>query len=145
MTGEVRITRLLAAPRELVFAAFLDPVQVAGWWAPPGFAVAEVEIDPHAGGRIEFTMVAPDGGERYPVRFQILELAEPELIVLRADELPEAGIAEPTLTRIELAAVDGGTRLTLTQGPHTEAFEPQATAGWHGSLDRLAALLVERR
>lgn len=69
MTGEVRITRLLAAPRELVFAAWIDPRQVASWWAPPGFEVPPdtVEIDARVGGRIHFAMVALGGGAQYSV------------------------------------------------------------------------------
>jgi len=144
MTDEVRITRLLAAPRELVFAAWIDPRQVASWWAPPGFEVppATVEIDARVGGRIHFAMVALGGGAQYAVRFEILELSEPELLVLRSEAMPAVGLALPTITRVVLGEEGDRTRLTVTQGPHTEAMLPQALAGWAGCLDNLAALVA---
>jgi uncharacterized protein YndB with AHSA1/START domain len=141
---EVRVERLIAAPRELVFEAWLDPEQVTRWWAPAGYEVPSrtVDIEPWAGGRIHFSMAALDGGMEYPVRFEILELSEPELLVLRSEALPEAGIAEPTVTRVTFENADGGTRVTVTQGPHTDEMHPRALAGWRSCLQNLESLLA---
>ena len=43
-----------------------------------------------------------------------------ELIVLRSDPMPEMGMHEPTITRVELQNTGGRTRMTLTDGPHPE-------------------------
>ena len=65
---------------------------------------------------------------------------EPELIVLRSDPMPEMGMHEPTLTRVELHDLGRRTRMTLTDGPYP-ASGP-AEAGWNAALDKLAALVA---
>lgn len=140
---EVRITRLFQAPRELVFKAWIDPDQVAAWWAPEEYEIPRetVEIEPHVDGRIHFSMVELEGGAVYPVRFKIVEISEPELLVLASDPVPEVGLLNPMITRAVFEAEGGGTRLTLTQGPHTEEMYDSAAAGWLGCLDKLDRLL----
>jgi uncharacterized protein YndB with AHSA1/START domain len=41
-------TRVLSAPRRLVFKAWTDPEHVAQWWGPYGFTnpVCEVDVRP---------------------------------------------------------------------------------------------------
>ena len=140
---EVRITRLFRAPRELVFKAWIDPDQVAAWWAPEEYEIPRetVEIDPRVGGRIHFTMVELAGGAVYPVRFNIVEISEPELLVLASDPQPEIGLVYPMITRAVFVGEGGGTLVTVTQGPHGEETQDGATAGWLGCLDKLERLL----
>ncbi len=140
---EVRITRVFRAPRERVFKAWIDPDQVAAWWAPEEYEIPRetVEIEPYVGGRIHFTMVDLKGGTVYRVRFNIVEISEPELLVLASDPQPEIGLAYPMITRAVFVAEDGGTRLTVTQGPHGEETKHAATAGWLACLDKLERLL----
>lgn len=141
--GEVRITRLFRAPRELVFKAWIDPDQVAAWWAPEEYEIPRetVEIEPHVGGRINFSMFELAGGAVYPVRFKIVEISEPELLVLTSDPQPEIGLVYPMITRAVFEPEGDGTLLTVTQGPHTEHTQDGATAGWQGCLDKLERLL----
>ena len=99
-SDEVRVTRRFAAPREVVFRAWVEPEQVAMWWAPHDFEVPRptVEIDPRVGGRIHFSMRARSDWVDYPVRFEIVELREPKLLVLSSEAMPEVGLAFPTVT-----------------------------------------------
>ncbi len=140
---EVRITRFFRAPRELVFNAWIDPEQVRAWFAPEGCEVPRetVDIEPQAGGRIHFTMVELAGGAAYPVRFEIVEIAWPELLALASEAAPEIGLPHPMLTRVEFSIDGDGTRLTITQGPHTEEMQDRAKAGWLSSLDKLEKLV----
>jgi uncharacterized protein YndB with AHSA1/START domain len=140
---EVRITRLFRAPRELVFKAWIDPDQVAAWWAPEECEIPRetVEIEPHVGGRIHFSMVERARGAVYPVRFKIVEISEPELLVLASEPMPEIGLLYPMITRAVFEAEGDGTLVTVTQGPHTEQTQDGATAGWTESLDKLERLL----
>ncbi len=140
---EVRITRLLRAPRELVFKAWIDPDQVAAWWAPQHCRIPRetVVIEPHVGGLIHFSMVEVAGAAVYPVRFEIVEMAEPELLVLASDPQPEIGLVFPMITRAVFTVQGDATLLTVTQGPHTEATQDGANAGWLGCLDKLERLL----
>jgi uncharacterized protein YndB with AHSA1/START domain len=142
---EVLITRFFDAPREEVFRAWTDPDAVAAWFGPAHLDTPreKVRIDLRVGGRYELTMVRPDGAE-FPIGYEILELVEPELLVLRSDPMPEAGMHEPTVVRIELHDHGPKTRMTLTDGPMPAAGRGHAEAGWRGAFDKLAAL-VERR
>lgn len=136
---EVRITRLFRAPRELVFKAWIDPDQVAAWWSPEEYEIPRetVEIDPRAGGRIHFSMVELATGAVDPVRFDILEISQPELLVLASDPKPEIGLPYPMITRVMFEAHGDHTLVTVTQGPHTEDAQTRASAGWLEALDKL--------
>jgi uncharacterized protein YndB with AHSA1/START domain len=139
---EVVITRVFDAPRERVFRAWTDPDEVAAWYGPEHFDTPRerIHIDLRVGGRYELTMVRRDGGGEFAIGYEIVELAEPELIVLRSDPMPEMGIHEPTITRVELQEVDGRTRMTLTDGPYVESRH--AEAGWSQAFDKLAAFVA---
>ncbi len=99
----VLITRVFDAPREQVFRAWTDPAALAAWYGPAHVDVPQdrIEIDLRVGGRYQLTMLAPGGGE-FTVGYEILELIEPELLVLRSDPMPEMGMSEPSVLRVEL-------------------------------------------
>jgi uncharacterized protein YndB with AHSA1/START domain len=139
---EVRVARVFRAPRELVFNAWIDPDQVAAWWAPEGCEVPResVDIDPRAGGRIYFSIVDPARVAAVPVRFDIIEIAVPELLVFASKAMPEVGLLA-MITRVEFENAADGTRVTVTQGPHTDEMQPEAHTGWLGSLDKLERFL----
>jgi uncharacterized protein YndB with AHSA1/START domain len=139
---EVLITRIFEAPREQVFRAWTDPDEVAAWYGPEHLDTPreKIRIDLRVGGRYELTMVQRDSGAEFAIGYEILELVEPELIVLRSDPMPEVGMHEPTLTRVELHDLGGRTRMTLTDGPYPDSRH--AEAGWSAAFDKLAALLA---
>jgi uncharacterized protein YndB with AHSA1/START domain len=139
---EVVITRILDAPRAQVFQAWLDPDEVAAWYGPEHFDTPRerIRIDPRVGGRYELTMVRRDGGGEFAIGYEILELVEPELLVLRSDPMPQMGMHEPTITRVELEELGGRTRMTLTDGPYAESRH--AEVGWIAAFDKLAALVA---
>ena len=58
---EIVLSRVIAAPRERVFAAFTDPKQVVQWFGPVGFKIETLEIDIREGGRWRFIYTGPDG------------------------------------------------------------------------------------
>ncbi len=55
---ELVLTRVLDAPRELVFKAWTDPKRVAQWWGPQGFTSHVCELDARPGGASAFTCAA---------------------------------------------------------------------------------------
>jgi uncharacterized protein YndB with AHSA1/START domain len=142
-TVEVRITREFDAPVEAVFRAWTVPAEIAAWYGPAGFDTPEdsIRVDLRVGGRYELTMVARDSGRELPVSYEIVELEEPTLLVLRSDPMPQYGMPDPITTRVELHDLgDGRTRLELVDGPYPEGFH-QAEMGWTSSFDRLDAEL----
>jgi uncharacterized protein YndB with AHSA1/START domain len=146
--AEVRITRVFDASRERVFRAWTDPDDVAAWFSPAPLTTPpeSVRIDLRVGGRYELTMVMPDGAAS-PLGFEIVELDPPELLVLRSDPMPDAGMPEPTLVRIELHEESSGqvsrTRMTLSDGPYPSRFGVHAERGWRSAFDKLASVVVE--
>jgi uncharacterized protein YndB with AHSA1/START domain len=141
---QITITRVFDAPRELVFKAWTDPEQVAKWFGPEGFdtPLDSVEIELRVGGRFNLRMVRRGSGQEHPVSYEIVEFLEPELLVLKSDPLPEVGLMQGTVARIELQEEAGRTRMTLTDGPYTEQGARGAGAGWEGAFDKLEALLL---
>ena len=137
---QILITRIFDAPRAEVFRAWTDPDEVAEWFGPDHFDTPRdrVRIDLRVGGRYELTMVQRDSGAEFPVGYEIVELVEPELLVLRADPVPEVGMYEPTVVRIELHDHGPKTRMTLSDGPYPAGIR-HAEAGWLAACDKLAA------
>ncbi len=135
---EVLITRIFDAPRETVFRAWTDPDEVAAWYGPEQFDTPreKIRIDLRVGGRYELTMVRRDNGAEFAIGYEIIELVEPELLVLRSDPMPHMGMHEPTVTRVELHDHGTKTRMTLTDGPYAESRH--AEAGWNAAFDKLA-------
>ena len=141
---EVLITRIFEAPRETVFRAWTDPDQVAAWYGPEHFDTPRerIRIDLRVGGRYELTMVQRDGGAEFAIGYEILELVEPELIVLRSDTMPEVGMHEPTVLRVEFYDHGAKTRMTLTDSPYPPAGRGHAEAGYNAAFDKLATLVA---
>jgi uncharacterized protein YndB with AHSA1/START domain len=135
---QILITRIFDAPREEVFRAWTVPDEIAAWFGPEHFDTKDVRIDLRVGGRYELTMVQRDNGAEFPVGYEIVELVEPELLVLRSDPMPEAGMHEPTITRVELHDHGSKTRMTLSDGPYP-AGRRHAEAGWNAAFDKLTA------
>ncbi|MGH3019841.1 MAG: SRPBCC family protein [Gaiellaceae bacterium] len=139
----ILLTRIFEAPRERVFRAWTDPDEVAAWFGPEQFDTPRerIRIDPRVGGRYELTMVQREGGAEFAVGYEILELVEPELIVLRSDPMPEVGMHEPTVVRVEFHDHGAKTRMTLSDGPYPEG-RGHAETGWSAAFDKLATLVA---
>jgi uncharacterized protein YndB with AHSA1/START domain len=137
---QVLITRTFDAPRERVFRAWTDPEEIAAWYGPGEHVTTprdRIRVDLRVGGRYELTMVMRDGGAEFPIGYEILELVEPELLVMRSDPLPEMGMHEPTVLRLELHDEGDKTRMVLTDGPYPGG-RGHAEAGWNVAFEKLA-------
>jgi uncharacterized protein YndB with AHSA1/START domain len=58
---ELRITRILNAPIDLVWEVWTTPDHIKNWWGPNGFTNTIRTMDVRPGGEWEFTMHGPDG------------------------------------------------------------------------------------
>lgn len=77
---ELNTTRTFDAPRERVFRAFSDPVQLARWWGPNGFTDTVHEFDLRPGGVWRHTMHGPNGTD-YHNESVFVEVVEPDRVV----------------------------------------------------------------
>ena len=73
-------SRVLDAPRELVWKVWTDPQHVVNWWGPDGFTNTNKEMDVRPGGIWRFIMHGPDGTD-YKNLIQFLEVVAPERLV----------------------------------------------------------------
>ena len=78
---ELGITRLLNAPRDLVWEVWTKPEHIKHWWGPAGFtnSISKMEVKP--GGEWEFIMHGPDGTD-YKNKHIYVEIEKPSKIVM---------------------------------------------------------------
>ena len=141
---EIVMTRLIDAPRELVFRAFTDPKQVGKWWGPRGFTTTTHEMSVKPGGAWRFIMHGPDGTD-YDNEILYHEVVKPERLVYDHGEPGKPGQFKVWVTFEEAA---GKTRLTMRSLFETAAArdfvikEVKAIEGGNQTLDRLEAHLA---
>lgn len=132
--NELVATRLIDAPREVVFRAWTDPELLASWWGPKGFTSTFSEFDPTPGGTWTFVMHGPNGAD-YPNTNRFVELVRPERIVL-------AHIVPPLFRLTALFEEAGGsTRVIFRQQFETaEVFEQVKAFAGPGNEENLEKL-----
>ena len=144
---ELVVSRIIEAPRALVFKAWTDPRHLAQWWGPEGFTNPVCEFDAHVGGALRIHMRGPDGAV-YPMKGVIREIVAPERLVFSSVAVDAAGkhLLEG-LTTVTFAEQNGRTKMTM----HTHAaavaeigvgYLQGMEAGWTQSIDRLEGLLT---
>ena len=89
------ITRMLDAPRELVWKAITDPKHVAQWYGGPGFTNPVCEMDLRPGGAWHHVMQAPNG-TRFTINSIFEEIAPPERLIWRTLKDPNRNPPPPT-------------------------------------------------
>ena len=138
------ITREFSAPRELVWAAWTDPTQLASWFGPRGLSTPrkDIAIDLRPGGSWQITMVADADGTEYPQIFTFLEVVEPERLVFSA---VASGIHDPRVViTLKLRPAASGTEMTFAvEGLPDDDSTSDLEQGWSSSFDCLAELLDE--
>ncbi|MBZ0201799.1 MAG: SRPBCC family protein [Ignavibacteria bacterium] len=80
--NEMIFTRIINAPRELVFEVWTDPKHLEKWWGPDGFSLSTSEYDLKSGGVWRFIMHGPDGKD-FPNRVVFTEVSKPSLLKYR--------------------------------------------------------------
>lgn len=144
---EIVITRLLNAPRELVWEAWTNQEHVGNWWGPRGFTTTTHEMDVRPGGMWRFIMHGPDGID-YKNKIVYVEVLKPERLVYEhggEDETEDVQF-RATITFVEQA---GKTELTMRNVFPTAAERDRvvkeygAIEGGNQTLDRLAEYVVK--
>ena len=139
-TNTVRLHRVLRAPPERVYRAFLTADALAKWMPPNGFTGTVHHMDPRVGGtyRMSFTNLTTQQSHSFGGEY--LELVPHERLrwTDKLDGLPGA----MTVT-VRLKKVSVGTEVNIVQEGIPDAIPPDACIlGWQESL-ALLALLVE--
>jgi uncharacterized protein YndB with AHSA1/START domain len=139
--GEVTITRIYEAPRELVWECMTTPEHLTYFWGPPGIStpLGSIVMELHPGGRFETVMVNDANGERYPTTGIYVEIDPPSKLVWR-----ETGNAEGMITTSAFIDLGNGhTEVVVHQQNVPPMYRsPEALAGFNASLDRFVAYLA---
>lgn len=141
---EIVVTRLIEAPRELVFAAFTEREHIEQWWAPNGAATLEMNVQP--GGVWRYSQTARDGSQN-SFKIKFIELNKPTRLVYDYGSDAENG-PEPVRTTVTFEDEDGKTNVTLqlrfaTAVERKQAVKYGAIVGAMQALEALAKYLAE--
>lgn len=140
-TGTVRLHRVLRAPPERVYRAFLDGDAMSKWLPPHGFTGKVHQIDARVGGtyRMSFTNFTTGASHAFGGTF--VELIPNERI-RHTDRFDDANLPGEMQTTITLAPVFCGTEINIVQEGIPEMIPVQACyLGWQESLTLLAQLV----
>ena len=85
--SEIVNSRIVNAPRELVFKAWTDPDHLKNWWGPAGFTNTFHEFDLRPGGRWIYTMHGPEKGN-YQNDAEFLVIESPSFIAWKRHSKP---------------------------------------------------------
>jgi uncharacterized protein YndB with AHSA1/START domain len=139
---DLTITRLLDAPRAMVFKAWTDAKHVAQWWGPHEFTNPRCEWDLRPGGEMRIDMLGPDGMV-FAMSGVFHEVVEPERIVYTNSGLDEDG--EKTFEiLVTVRFVEQGRKTVvsvhsrvLRAGPGAEKYLAEMEMGWTQCIERL--------
>src|SRR5204863_1213284 len=82
---EIVISRVISAPRELVFEAFTEVRHLSQWWGPEGFTTTTRAFEFRVDGAWDFVMHGPDGTD-HQEWITWTQIVPPERIALRHGE-----------------------------------------------------------
>lgn len=137
------ITRILAAPRALVFAAWTKPVHLKKWSAPCGFTIPVSKGNLRVGGKWRACMVSPQGQKMW-LSGIYREIVEDELLVFTHAWEGDGVGGHETLVTVHFGDHPRGTKMTFKQS----GFDSSESAaghkgGWTECFERLVALLAK--
>jgi uncharacterized protein YndB with AHSA1/START domain len=143
----LRLSRVLHARRETVFAAWGSAEHVKRWFAPEIYTVPTATVELRIGGRFDLTMRSP-AGEEHQLRGKFVEV-EPNARLVIDMNVADSGGAPlfRAYTEVDFADTMGGTQLDIVQtytllDPSKAWMIGGAPEGWRSTLDKLEAEVV---
>jgi uncharacterized protein YndB with AHSA1/START domain len=140
-TGTVRLHRVLRAPAERVYRAFLEPDAMAKWISPYGFTCKVHHMDAKVGGsyKMSFTNFSTGNGHSFGGTYR--ELVPSERIRY-ADKFDDPNLPGEMQVTVSLKKVSCGTELNVVQEGVPEVIPLEMCfLGWQESLAQLANLV----
>lgn len=142
MPYTVRLQRILRAPPERIYRAFLDPDAMVKWLPPNGFTCKVHHLEVNVGGRYKMSFTNLSTGQSLSFAGEYLELV-PNKLIRNTDKFDDPNLPGEMMTTVSLKAVSVGTELNIEQEGIPDAIPQEGCyLGWQESL-ALLALLVE--
>ncbi len=144
MTGEVRIERVIDAPRDAVFRAWTDPDELRRWWGPGEYATRHAEIDLRPGGAYLLVIQAAEGDPMHLAgTFQ--EVVAPARLVYSWRWVRGWSDPAESIVTVEFEDLGERTRVVLVHRGLEASPDPDGyRMGWESGLAKLAATVSER-
>jgi uncharacterized protein YndB with AHSA1/START domain len=140
-TNTIRLHRVLRAPPERVYRAFLDADAMVKWLPPNGFTGKMHEMDARVGGTHKMSFTNFTTGQSHSFGGTYLELVPNERLRY-SDKFDDPNLPGELQVTITLKEVFVGTELHILQEWVPEAIPPEACyLGWQESLILLAKLV----
>jgi uncharacterized protein YndB with AHSA1/START domain len=137
----VRLYRVIRAPAERVYRAFLDPDALAKWMPPNGFTGKVHHIDAKVGGTYKMSFTNFSTGQTHAFGGTYLELVPNERI-RNSDLFDDPNLPGEMVTTVSMREVSCGTELDIVQEGIPEAIPLEGCyLGWQESLTLLAQLV----
>jgi uncharacterized protein YndB with AHSA1/START domain len=128
------------APCERTFSMLTEPVELAKWWGPHGFATPETELDLRVGGGYRFSMKPPEG-DVFHLSGEFLEIRRPSRLVYTFRWEEPTPDDRETVVTLSLEAVGEATEVSLSQGSFaTEERLTLHQGGWTDGFEKLRVL-----
>lgn len=141
MPSTIRLHRVIAAPPEKLFRAFVEPDAIASWLPPYGFTCTVHELDARVGGRHRMSFRNFTTGNSHAFGGAYLEFVPGERLVY-TDSFDQPGPPGEMKVTVALKAVSVGTELTIEQQGVPDEIPPEACyLGWQECLHKLARLV----
>ncbi len=139
--GTVHLHRVLRAPPERVYRAFLDPDAMPKWLPPNGFTGQVHHVEAKVGGTYQMSFTNFATGHSHSFGGKYLELVPNERI-RHTDSFDDPNLPGEMQTTVTFKQVFCGTELDVIQEGIPEAIPVQAcTLGWQESLTLLGELV----
>ena len=137
----VRLHRVLRAPPERVFRAFLEPAAMSKWLPPYGFTCTVDRLDAKVGGTYHASFTNFSSGKSHSFGGEYREIVKNERLRY-SDRFDDPGLPGEMETTVTVRAVSTGTELSITQSGIPEVIPVEACyLGWQESLEQLAKLV----
>jgi uncharacterized protein YndB with AHSA1/START domain len=137
----IRLHRVLRAPPERVYRAFLDPDAMAKWLPPNGFTGKVHQLDAKVDGTHRMSFTNFTTGESHSFGGRYLDLVPNERIRY-TDVFDDPNLPGQMECTISLKKVACGTELSIVQEGVPEVIPPEMCfLGWQESLVLLAKLV----
>ena len=142
MPGTVHFHRVLKAPVERVFRAFITPEAMAKWLPPHGFTCTVHHMEPRVGGTFKMSFTNFTTEQTHSFGGEYLELVPNELLRY-TDKFDDPNLPGAMQVTISLKPVSCGTELSIVQAGIPDIIPVEMCyLGWQESL-ALLTMLVE--
>ena len=143
---EIVVSRVIGAPREVVFEAFTTVRHLSQWWGPDGFSTTTRTFDFRTGGVWDFVMHGPDGTD-YPEWIAWRDIVAPQRIELVHGSFRDDPDAFESVITFE--PIGAETRIVMRTVFPTRELRDEAVERYHAieggeqTLGNLASYVAE--